>query len=104
MVTTLPPADICKIEYHEAGGMAHLSAVLIPVAAREGTYQFRVRSMSEGGMSSNSQGGEFSIKGGHQEDLSKVVVNGAPGEWAAELQVFDTSGNLICHSTLPETK
>lgn len=104
MVNALPPADTCKIEYQDIGGMTHLAAVLIPVKAREGTYQFKVQSISEGGVSSNMQGGEFSARGGHREDLSKSIVGIAPNKWAAELQVFDASGNLICRFAVPEKK
>ncbi|WP_281434795.1 curli-like amyloid fiber formation chaperone CsgH [Rhizobium lusitanum] len=104
MVNALPPADTCKIEYQDIGGMTHLAAVLIPAKAREGTYQFQVRSISEGGVSSNMQGGEFSARGGHREDLSKTIVGNAPSSWAAELQVFDASGNLICRFAVPEKK
>lgn len=103
-MVTAPPVDVCRIEYHDVGGMTRLSAVLIPSVAREGTYQFIVRSVSEGGTSSNAQGGEFSARGGHREDLSKIIVGGVPNSLAAELQVFDASGNLICSYTLPETR
>ncbi len=104
MVTTPPPADICKIEYQDVGGMIQLSAILVSTIARDGSYRFRVRSISEGGVSANAQGGEFSVKGGHRQDLSKVIVGGAPNTVAAELQVFDASGNLICRYDMPEAK
>ena len=75
-MVTATPVDVCRIEYHDVGGMTRLSAVLIPSVAREGTYQFIVRSVSDGGTSSNAQGGEFSARGGHREDLSKIIVGG----------------------------
>ncbi len=68
MVNALPPADTCKIEYQDIGGMTHLAAVLIPAKAREGTYQFQVRSISEGGVSSNMQGESF-LPG---EDIARI--------------------------------
>ncbi|WP_349962855.1 curli-like amyloid fiber formation chaperone CsgH [Rhizobium sp. ZPR3] len=69
--------------------------------ARRGTYQFRIRSQSEDGTSSNAQGGEFSAEAGNRQDLSNVIVGTAPTKWMAELQVFDESGNLICRNALP---
>lgn len=104
MVYGTSSADSCKIEYQEIGGMTHIAAVLIPTKTREGTYQFQIRSVSEGGVSSNTQEGEFSAQEGHRRDLSKVVVGSAPNKWAAELEVYDSGGNLICHFALPAEK
>lgn len=104
MLVSLPPADSCRIEYQETAGLAHLSAVLVPAGSRQGTYQFQVMSASNGGTSSNMQAGEFSAGAGRQQNLSQAVVNGSPNKWTADLRVYDTSGKLLCRSTLPESE
>lgn len=101
MVAILPPTT-CMIEYHDERGFAQLSAVLTTKSNLDGTYRLQVQSISDGGSSTTTQGGEFSTKSGRREDLSQATVTGGIGKWKAVLEIYDRSGNLVCHSNAPD--
>ncbi|UJW86633.1 curli-like amyloid fiber formation chaperone CsgH [Devosia sp. SL43] len=85
----------CGIVESSQGGMLTLEGTILSPVALTGEYKFAIRSSSNGGSSSISQGGYFSVEANQATAIGKVQIN-AGSTYDVDFDVTADGTKLNC--------
>ena len=86
----------CDIVAREDSDALWMQGVVIAQNARDGVYEFEVRTLGGSGGSAIRQSGQFSASSGEPEYLGSVQFGQSGAEYDAKLTLRFDGGELVC--------
>ena len=100
LANTATPAPQCGVTPSTSHGMMTLEAQVLSPKSMTGSYSLAVQSRSNGGSTSLSQGGNFTVEANTIATVGSVSIN-AGARYTADFSVTIDGKTHYCADTLP---